>query len=121
MSDDPRHASGREAETLAREHLEASGLTPIAQNWRGQRGELDLVMLDGDTVIFAEVRYRKHTAWGGAIESVDRRKRDKLIATAQQFLQQEKRWAKHPCRFDVIAIGHGKPAPLEWIRNAFDS
>ncbi|MBD9396236.1 YraN family protein [Pseudomonas sp. PDM11] len=121
LSDDPRHASGRAAEALAREHLQDHGLRLIEQNWRGKRGELDLVMLDGDTVVFAEVRYRKHSAWGGAVESVDWRKRDKLIATATQFLQQEKRWAKHPCRFDVIAVGHGTPASLEWIRNAFDS
>ena len=121
LSDDPRHVSGRAAEALACEHLQSHGLRLICQNWRGQRGELDLVMLDGDTVVFAEVRYRKHSAWGGAVESVDRRKRDKLIATAMQFLQQKKRWAKHPCRFDVIAVGHGRPASLEWIRNAFDS
>ncbi|WP_443200935.1 YraN family protein [Pseudomonas sp. CNPSo 3701] len=121
LSDDPRHASGRAAEALAREHLQDHGLRLIEQNWRGKRGELDLVMLDGDTVVFAEVRYRKHSAWGGAVESVDWRKRDKLIATATQFLQQEKRWAKHPCRFDVIAVGHGTPASLQWIRNAFDS
>ncbi|AEF23539.1 UPF0102 protein [Pseudomonas straminea] len=121
MSDDPRHVSGRAAEALAREHLQDHGLRLIEQNWRGKRGELDLVMLDGDTVVFAEVRYRKHSAWGGAVESVDWRKRDKLIATATQFLQQEKRWAKHPCRFDVIAVGHGTPASLQWIRNAFDS
>jgi putative endonuclease len=121
LSDDPRHASGRAAEALAREHLQDHGLRLIEQTWRGKRGELDLVMLDGDTVVFAEVRYRKHSAWGGAVESVDWRKRDKLIATATQFLQQEKRWAKHPCRFDVIAVGHGTPASLQWIRNAFDS
>ncbi len=121
LSDNPRHASGRAAEALAREHLQDHGLRLIEQNWRGKRGELDLVMLDGDTVVFAEVRYRKHSAWGGAVESVDWRKRDKLIATATQFLQQEKRWAKHPCRFDVIAVGHGTPASLQWIRNAFDS
>ena len=121
MSDDPRHASGQAAEALARRHLESHGLRLLAQNWRCRLGELDLVMLDGDTVVFAEVRYRKHSAWGGALESVDRRKRDKLVNSATQFLQQEKRWAKHPCRFDVIAIGHGNPAPLDWIKNAFDS
>ncbi|TBU96642.1 YraN family protein [Phytopseudomonas dryadis] len=121
MSDDPRHASGREAEACARQYLERHGLRLLAQNWRGRRGELDLVMLDGDTVVFVEVRYRKHSAWGGAIESVDGRKRDKLIATAMQFLQQQPRWARQPCRFDVIAIGSGQSSPLEWIKNAFDS
>jgi putative endonuclease len=121
LSEDPRQISGRKAEARAREHLERHGLRLLAQNWRCRLGELDLVMLDGDTVVFAEVRYRRHSTWGGALGSVDRRKRDKLIAAATQFLQQETGWSKHPCRFDVIAIDHGNPAPLNWIRNAFDS
>ena len=121
MNEDPRHARGRQAEALAREYLERNGLRLVAQNWRCRLGELDLVMLDGDTIAFVEVRYRKHDAWGGALASVDRHKCNKLIATAMQFLQQQKRWSKHPCRFDVIAIDHGSPASLNWIKNAFDS
>ncbi len=80
-------------------------------------------MLDADTVVFVEVRYRRHSAWGGAAESVDARKREKLTRAAQLFLQQESRWAKHPCRFDVIAITADSqaPAPLNWIQNAFDT
>ncbi len=79
-------------------------------------------MLDGDTVVFVEVRYRRHAAWGGALESVDARKQQKLIKTAQLFLQNESRWARNPCRFDVIAIAPaGQTQDLNWIRNAFDS
>ncbi|KFX68397.1 hypothetical protein TMS3_0119340 [Pseudomonas taeanensis MS-3] len=116
-------SSGKAAETLARQHLEQQGLRLLAQNWHCRRGELDLVMLDTDTVVFVEVRYRRHAAWGGAIESVDARKREKLTIAAMHFLQQESRWAKHPCRFDVIAINSkGNSAPqLNWIQNAFDT
>lgn len=116
-------SSGKAAEALARRHLEQQGLRLLAQNWHCRRGELDLVMLDTDTVVFVEVRYRRHTAWGGAIESVDARKREKLTMAAMHFLQQESRWAKHPCRFDVIAINnHGSAPPqLNWIQNAFDT
>ncbi|TCL33857.1 uncharacterized protein (TIGR00252 family) [Azotobacter chroococcum] len=80
-------------------------------------------MLDGDTVVFVEVRYRQHLAWGGALESVDARKRMKLVRTAHYFLQKEPRWARHPCRFDVIAINadKGVSSQLNWIRNAFDA
>ncbi|NQD92826.1 YraN family protein [Pseudomonas sp. CrR25] len=115
--------SGKAAEALARQHLEQHGLRLLAQNWRCRRGELDLVMLDADTVVFVEVRYRRHAAWGGAIESVDARKRDKLTTAAMHFLQQESRWAKHPCRFDVIAVNaEGRSPPrLTWIQNAFDT
>jgi putative endonuclease len=116
-------SSGKAAEALARQHLEQQGLRLLAQNWHCRRGELDLVMLDTDTVVFVEVRYRRHAAWGGAIESVDARKREKLTMAAMHFLQQESRWAKHPCRFDVIAINRKGNAPpqLNWIQNAFDT
>lgn len=94
----------------------------LVQNWLCRRGELDLVMLHGDTVVFVEVRYRRHTAWGGALESVDMRKRGKLILAAQHFLQKEARWARHPCRFDVVAINAERhPPEINWIQNAFDS
>ena len=115
--------SGSAAEALARRHLEQEGLRLLAQNWSCKRGELDLVMLDRDTVVFVEVRYRRHQAWGGAAESVDARKRQKLTLAAQHFLQQESRWARHPCRFDVIAISANgnHPPQLNWIQNAFDT
>jgi len=115
--------SGEAAEAMARRHLEREGLRLLAQNWRCKRGELDLVMLDRDTVVFVEVRYRRHTAWGGAVESVDARKREKLILAATYFLQQESRWARHPCRFDVIAINADDTSPPRpnWIQNAFEA
>ena len=115
---------GRAAEQAARQHLERNGLRLIEQNWSCRRGELDLVMLDGDTVVFVEVRARRHTAWGGAAESIDARKRQRLVNSAALFLQSEARWAKRPCRFDVIAIGPGadaSPQALEWIKQAFDA
>jgi putative endonuclease len=114
---------GDAAEAQARQYLEQHGLRLLAQNWRCRVGELDLVMLDADTVVFVEVRYRRHSAWGGAAESVDARKREKLNRAAQHFLQQEARWAKYPCRFDVIAINADSQAPaqLDWIQNAFDT
>ncbi|MBA1271969.1 YraN family protein [Stutzerimonas azotifigens] len=121
MSED-RQSSGRAAEALALTHLKRNGLRLVAQNWLCRSGELDLVMLDGDTVVFVEVRYRRHEAWGGALESVDARKQQKLIKAAQLFLQKETRWAKHPCRFDVIALSAAtQPSEPNWIRNAFDS
>jgi putative endonuclease len=120
---DLRQAIGRAAEQEARTHLEQHGLRLLAQNWSCKIGELDLVMLDGDTVVFVEVRYRRHAGWGGAVESVDARKRGKVSASAECFLQQEPRWAKHPCRFDVVAMSASEQAceRLNWIKNAFDS
>ncbi|HSX71907.1 MAG TPA: YraN family protein [Pseudomonas sp.] len=115
-----RQASGRAAEQQALEHLQRHGLRLLTQNWSCRGGELDLVMLDGDTVVFVEVRYRKHAAWGGALESVDARKRQRLILAAELFLQREQRWSRQPCRFDVVAIGPGNSG-LNWLRNAFET
>ncbi|MFQ6350798.1 YraN family protein [Pseudomonas sp. R11F] len=115
--------SGKDAELQALQYLQRQGLRLLAQNWLCKRGELDLVMLDGDTVVFVEVRYRKHAQWGGALASIDGRKRQKLILAAQVFLQAEHRWADSPCRFDVVAIESTPlgPADLNWLKDAFDS
>ncbi|SDQ94738.1 putative endonuclease [Pseudomonas lundensis] len=115
-----RQQTGKDAERLAQRHLVQHGLRLLAHNWLCKRGELDLVMLDGDTVVFVEVRYRQHAQWGGALASIDARKRQKLILAAQTFLQQESRWSNNPCRFDVIAIDSSTP-DMNWLRNAFDS
>jgi putative endonuclease len=115
--------AGREAEAYALRHLQQHGLQLIAQNWLCKRGELDLVMLDGDTVVFVEVRYRRYSAWGGALESVDFRKQQKVVLAAQSFLQKETQWSDAACRFDVIAVegtADCRP-PLNWIKHAFES
>ena len=64
--------------------------------------------------------------WGSIaaadIVGIDARKQQKLIKAAQLFLQKESRWARSPCRFDVVAItSAGQTENLNWIRNAFDS
>jgi len=64
MPDRSRSQSGKDAERQALEHLQQHGLRLLAQNWLCKRGELDLVMLDGDTVVFVEVRYRKKHSMG---------------------------------------------------------
>lgn len=115
--------SGKDAELQALKYLQQQGLRLLAQNWLCKRGELDLVMLDGDTVVFVEVCYRKHAQWGGALASIDGRKRQKLILAAQYFLLKEHRWSDSPCRFDVVAM-ESTPAglaDLTWLKDAFDS
>ena len=122
LSSTEKQTSGRQAEDLALRYLERQGLRLLQRNWLCRCGELDLVMLDGDTVVFIEVRYRRHSAWGGALESIDGRKQQKLIRAAQLFLQKESRWSNHPCRFDAVAIeAASSTATPNWIRNAFDA
>jgi putative endonuclease len=113
---------GRWAEDLACDHLHRAGLETVTRNYRGRRGEIDLVMRCGETLVFVEVRYRGRQDFGSGAESVDEHKRRKLIATAHQFLQRHPQGAGCPCRFDVISITAGGDAPrIEWIQNAFDA
>lgn len=118
-----RQAAGQRAEGWALTHLEEYGLQLVARNWRCRHGELDLVMNEGQGLVFIEVRYRASTHWGGAEASVDHLKRQRLIATAHTFLQQHLVWLNKPCRFDIVAIHAGTrhQAPqLNWIQGAFD-
>lgn len=79
-------------------------------------------MLDGNTVVFIEVRSRRHQRWGGALESIDSRKRHRLILAAQSYLQRFPKWSRYPCRFDVIVADTGNRYPtLEWIADAFQT
>ncbi|BAU58524.2 predicted endonuclease distantly related to archaeal Holliday junction resolvase [Halorhodospira halochloris] len=109
-----RLSTGEYAEKLARDFLKKQGLTTLATRFRVNRGEIDLVMADGKTTVFVEVRYRSSPAFGGAASSISRKKRQSLTRAASYWL------ALNPgsARFDVIAIDGEE---LEWIQNAFSA
>lgn len=113
-----RAQRGTAVEAAALAHLRQAGLRPVASNARYRGGELDLVMRDGDIVVFVEVRYRATAAFGGGAASVDLRKRRKLVLAAQLFLQSHPALANQPCRFDVVDAW-GEPPQLNWLRDAF--
>lgn len=110
-------AQGDGAEKDALAHLREQGLELIETNFRSRHGEIDLVMRERDTVVFVEVRYRKHASFGGALSSIDANKQRKLTLTGLTWLQARRTDA--PCRFDVVAFG--ADGQLEWVRNAFDA
>jgi len=111
---------GRWAETLAFEHLQAAGLSEVTRNYRCRVGEIDLVMRDGPTLVFVEVRYRGRSDFGSGAASVGSRKQARLINSAQHFLQRNSTLAKANCRFDVIGVAGPQAEPrIEWIRDAF--
>jgi putative endonuclease len=117
-----RRATGDGWELAARKHLEAAGLRLIAANQHYRVGEIDLVMRDGDVVVFVEVRYRRSTGFGGSAPSVDFIKQRKLILAARTFLAEHADLARAPCRFDVVAVEGETTSPrIDWIRNAFDA
>jgi putative endonuclease len=111
---------GAEVEAAARLHLLRAGLVEVAANANYRLGELDLVMRDGDTLVFVEVRYRASADFGGGGESVDRGKRQRIARAAQLFLLQHPALAESFCRFDVIDASGAPGAPdFTWYRDAF--
>ena len=77
-------------------------------------------MRDNSGLVFVEVRYRKDHSYGGALESIDRRKQRKLRAAAEHYMQTRHNTVDLPCRFDVILIT-GSPddqGEVDWITNA---
>lgn len=115
-------ATGARFEDLALAHLEAAGLRLVARNFHTRFGELDLVLRDGPTLVFAEVRYRRDARFGGSAASVGPGKRMRLTRAAQGFLQAHPRFASLPCRFDVVAFDGAADAPTcDWQRAAFET
>ncbi len=113
-----RTAQGTAAEELALHYLEARGLQLIMRNFRCRGGELDLILRDGEQVVFVEVRSRRSSQFGTPAESVTRNKQQKLLRAAALYLQRQR--LDLPCRFDVVAILQTAPEPqIEWIRDAF--
>ncbi|HSO81418.1 YraN family protein [Thiocapsa sp.] len=106
---------GDTKERLAEDYLKRRHLQPIARNHRCRFGEIDLVMRDGATLVFVEVRYRRSERFGTPAETVDRRKQQRLTAAASHYLQAHPTML--PCRFDVVAVS-GEDR-IEWIKNAF--
>ena len=131
---DLRTKLGHFGEQAAAAHLMRQGYELLARNWRGPTraqggpgGELDLVLRDGPTVVFVEVRTRRDPGTGqgsvGAEESVGSSKRARLIALAYAYLEATAVRADTPWRIDVVAIDvdrAGRVAGLRHIRDAVE-
>jgi putative endonuclease len=114
------HVRGRAAEDLALRYLEQHGLQLVTRNFRCTRGEIDLIMRHGDSLVFVEVRARRNDNFGSGAASVDARKQAKLNAAAALYLQQNAQLSNCPCRFDVVALSFASDPPqLDWIPDAF--
>jgi len=110
---------GAQAEQWAAQHLKQQGLKASAQNYCGRFGENDLIMQDGISLVFVEVRLRKNENFGGAAGSIDSRKQQRINRAAQQY--QAALDHIPPCRFDVVLMDDTSGHNLQWIRNAFNA
>lgn len=108
---------GNYYETIAKNHIIQLGGQVLLMNYHALCGELDLIILDENEIAFVEVKYRKSNAFGGAINAVTKSKQSKIIKTAQHYLVKNKKYAKMPCRFDVLCIDG--QLTIEWLKHAF--
>ncbi|MFI1989337.1 YraN family protein [Actinoplanes sp. NPDC020271] len=98
-----RQAVGAYGERIAARHLEERGLTILARNWRCSDGEVDLILRDGDCVVFCEVKTRRTATFGPPAGAIDARKVNKLRLLAMCWLAETATRAPQ-IRFDVVEV-----------------
>lgn len=106
---------GRQAEDDALAYLLLQGLVLLQRNYLCRGGELDLIMRDGASVVFVEVRLRSGSAYGGALASITPAKQRRMVLAAQTWLLGQKRLPA--CRFDALCIDGGH---ISWLKNILD-
>jgi putative endonuclease len=104
MTQTARQELGAAGELFARRHLEHKGYRFVAANWRRPYGELDLVMRDGDVLVFVEVKTRSGERLGTAEESLTAAQARRLLRGAQSFLAEREELAVLFWRVDFVAI-----------------
>ena len=113
--DNRSKGAAREQEACA--YLRAAGYRILEQNYRIRSGEIDLIAADGDEIVFCEVKYRRTSGGGPALEAVDGHKQYKILQTARYYLMRHPAWSEKTVRFDVIGIDGG--GRITHIKNAF--
>lgn len=113
-------SKGQKGEALARRFLMDQGLKFLQANYRVRFGEIDLIMMDGETLVFVEVKYRSSERYGTSLEQVTFRKQQKIKLVAKAFLQRYSREIKY-VRFDVVGIKpQGIKYGFNWVKGAFE-
>ncbi len=112
-------ALGPRGEAIARRHLRRRGYLILARNFRVAGAEIDLVALDGDTLVFVEVKAREGIESGTPREAVDDQKQEQIRRAAASYVTMRHAQAV-ATRFDVVAItGSGRNHTVELIKDAF--
>lgn len=115
-----RQIVGEQTEAAAEALLCSHDLIVLERNAGFRVGEIDRVMQDGEMLVFVEVRYRTPGSFGNGADSIDWKKRRRLVRAAEAWLQRHPEHRDRSCRFDVVDA-HGDPASptLRWIASAF--
>ena len=112
-----KRSLGTAWEEQAAEFLKREGCEILERNFRGKRGEIDLIVRDGRYLVFVEVKYRKNADSGFPEEAVDYRKQRIISRVAQEYLLKKRLSETTPCRFDVVAICGER---VRHIKNSFE-
>jgi len=110
---------GRLGEDLAHRYLRRHGCTVVARNYRAMSGagEIDLVVWHGRTLVFVEVKTRATNDFGEPDRAVDDEKQGRLLRAARDYARRAGvDWGA--TRFDLVSVTLGKPARVEWLRDA---
>lgn len=112
--------------------LKQGGYQVLAQNYFSRYGEIDIIALYEQSLLFIEVKTRSKTGYGSANEVISKSKQSKIIKTALCFLENNPQYSDLACQFDVICIDFYQDVAkkvqqdmskliydLEWIENAF--
>lgn len=110
---------GREGEDRAAQYLSRKGYSILERNYSTRAGEIDLIALHNETLVFVEVKTRTTDRYGAPELAVTPQKQRRMIMAALGYIK-FKKLHQMPCRFDVVAISTGKDDAVELIQNAFE-
>jgi putative endonuclease len=108
-------ATGPSGEAIARRYLEAGGMQTIETNWRCAAGEIDIVMLDNEVLVFVEVKARTTRIAGAAEEAISPAKASRLLAAGEWYVSEHETHAERLWRIDLLAITMGAGGRIERV------
>ncbi len=111
-----KRSLGKEKEELAAKFLMRQGMKIIEKNFSCKMGEVDLIGLDGEYLVFVEVKYRSKEICGYPQESVSKYKRRKICFVSNYYKMLKRYTENVPVRYDVVSILGNK---IRWDKNAF--
>ena len=108
---------GQEYEALAEKYLQQHGCKILERNYRNRSGEIDLIVLDGETIVFVEVKFRKTLHAGTPLEAVNFRKQKQICKVSDYYRLTHGISEFCALRFDVISVLDDE---VTWLKNAFE-
>ena len=120
-----RKELGARGEALAERALKKDGYKIVERNYRSRFGEIDIIAIDKDTLVFIEVKTRSNKAYGTPGEAVDKRKQGRIIKSSMEYLTQVWKGREPHSRYDVVTVevepGSGEKLRAEIIKDAFSA